>query len=170
MKVARHLLAFVAVVYCVLNNMRRRRHGCAERPVLPDHVNLEQSHQRVDPAALLVTVLVFGFTPVSEDGPWDLTNTLTAAVVGVVLWGYTWPRQWDRSRFDRRMVLAHAVIYGFVFAVGLAFPVQLLLDESFSALQCENLWDRATDVALIAGALATAAFFYSLSKKTAHRR
>jgi len=49
-------------------------------------------YRRVDPAALLIAVLTVGVDPLTTTGPWERVNTIVAAVVGVVLAAFTWPR------------------------------------------------------------------------------
>jgi hypothetical protein len=91
---------------------------------------------KVDPAALLLAVLALGITTLTGSGAWSYINTVSAAVVGVIVVTYTWPdkqtiyRTREPSRptnFNYRAIIAQSTVYGFIFAIGIAWPVQELI-------------------------------------------
>lgn len=91
-------------------------------------------HRKVDPAALLFAVLAVGINPLTTPGLWDKMNTIVAAVVGMVLFAFTWPRRanlQDESgqiiQVDKWVTAAQAVVYGLVITIGSAWPIQSLL-------------------------------------------
>ena len=59
--------------------------------------------RKIDPAALLIAILVVAISPLTTVGPWDKMNTIVAGVVGIVLVAFTWPNkanlQDDLGRF-----------------------------------------------------------------------
>lgn len=85
-------------------------------------------HRKVDPAALLISILVLGIAPLTTVGLWDKMNTIVAAVVGVVLVAFTWPfktrLQDGNGQIDLWVITALALVYGFVIAIGTAWLVQ----------------------------------------------
>jgi hypothetical protein len=82
-------------------------------------------HGPVDPGALLIAVLAVGIGPLNEDGPWDAINTIVCAIVLVVFYCYLWPE--SSQRLGRRHLLALSVVLGFIFAIGLAYPIQIAI-------------------------------------------
>jgi hypothetical protein len=98
------------------------------------------TNSKVDPAALLVAVFAVALAPLTDPGIWDVIDTYTAAIVGLVVICFTWPRTDDEGRaptFDRRIVIAQSVVYGFILGVALCWPIQSLLS---------NCWLIRTDV------------------------
>src|SRR5438128_11039874 len=85
-------------------------------------------HRKVDPAALLISILVLGIAPLTTVGLWDKMNTIVAAVVGVVLVAFTWPfktrLQDGNGQIDLWVRTALSLVYGFVIAIGTAWLVQ----------------------------------------------
>jgi hypothetical protein len=124
-------------------------------------------HRKVDPAALLIAILTLGFTPLTTAGPWDKMNTIIATVVLAVLLGFTWPRkasfQDGNGQKDPWIIAAQALVYGFVIAIGIAWPIQEIFYDTTdcnllpsrklrSCLEGNNkLADHATNWALLMG-------------------
>ena len=124
-------------------------------------------HRKVDPAALLIAILTLGFTPLTTAGPWDKMNTIQATVVLAVLLGFTWPRkesfQDGNGQKDPWIIAAQALVYGFVIAIGIAWPIQEIFYDTIdckllpsgkrnSCLEDNNkLADHATNWALVVG-------------------
>lgn len=88
-------------------------------------------HRKVDPAALLIAILAVGISPLTTSGEWDILNTIIAGVVGVVLLAFTWPRKKTLQDEPGRMldsdywiVIAQAIAYGLIIAIGTAWPIQ----------------------------------------------
>jgi len=137
-------------------------------------------HRRVDPAALLIAVLTVGVDPLIATGPWERVNTIVAAVVGVVLAAFTWPRTAglpDESvqppRADNWIIAAQAIVYGLIITTGVGWPVQLLLnppdcpphpDDILPAgcIEADRVSDIATNWAFGIGGLATVILFFVL--------
>ena len=119
---------------------------------------------KVDPAALLLAVLAVAITTLTGPGAWSPTTTVSAAVVGVVVVTYTWPPSQRKHRndpsqstnFNYRAIIAQSTVYGFIFAIGIAWPWQQLLKST----------DRATSWALISGLLLAIGAFICLSTLT----
>jgi hypothetical protein len=66
---------------------------------------------------------------VTGPGVWDVTQTYTAAIVGLVVICFTWPRIDDEGRapiFDRRTIIEQSVVYGCILGFALCWPVQSL--------------------------------------------
>jgi hypothetical protein len=121
-------------------------------------------HSKVDPAALLVAVFAAALVPLTQPGVWDVTGTYIAAIVGVVVVCFTWPRVDDQGRapeFDRRTVLAQSVVYGFILGIALCWPVQSLLSGCWllrTDVTCdlgEHTGVHATFIAFGTGVLST---------------
>jgi len=80
-------------------------------------------NRRIDPAALLIAVLTVGVDPLTTNGPWEKINTIVAAVVGVILAAYTWPRKVGAepeasvAPTDNWILAAQAIAYGLVIAI-----------------------------------------------------
>jgi hypothetical protein len=116
---------------------------------------------KVDPAALLLAVLAVGITTLTGPGAWSHLNTVSAAVVGVVVVTYTWRPSQRKHRndssqstnFNYRAAIAQSTVYGFIFAIGIAWPWQQLLKST----------DSATSWALISGLLLAIGAFICLS-------
>jgi hypothetical protein len=142
-------------------------------------------HPGVDPAALLVAVLAVGIAPLTTVGPWDKMNTIVAGVAGVVVVAFTWPRKAilrgasRPRRLDYWIIVAQAVVYGFIVAIGAAWPVQSLffdLKDCPSTLHRRELaacTDKADDIsrlcsywALGVGLLAAVVLFCCLRAAT----
>lgn len=139
-------------------------------------------HRRVDPAALLIAVLTVGVDPLTTTGPWEKINTIVAVVVGVVLAAFTWPRtagvqdeSGQMAQVDNWVIAAQAIVYGLIIAIGVGWPVQLLLNPPDCPAHLPNLIppacaeaDRISDVAtywaLGIGALAAVILFFLLRK------
>lgn len=90
-------------------------------------------HDRVDPAALLVAVLVVGIGPVLGDGPWDPVPSILGLIVGAILALLTWPRR-VRGRavasphdLEKRLLLAQSLVFGFILSTVVAWPVQSII-------------------------------------------
>jgi hypothetical protein len=79
-------------------------------------------HRRIDPAALLIAVLTVGVDPLTTNGPWEKINTIVAAVVGVILAAYTWPRKVGAepeasvAPTDNWILAAQEIAYGLIIA------------------------------------------------------
>ena len=88
------------------------------------------TNSKVDPAALLVAVFTVAITTLYTEGFGNVLNTYSAAIVGLVVICFTWPRTDEEGRaptFDRRIVIAQSAVYGFILGLALAWPVQSLL-------------------------------------------
>lgn len=139
-------------------------------------------HRRVDPAALLIAVLTVGVDPLTTSGPWEKINTIVAVVVGMVLGAFTWPRRarvQDESsqvaQDDNWVIAAQATVYGLIIAIGVGWPVQLLLSPPdcpmhsadvipAACVEADRISDVATYWALGIGALAAVILFFLLRK------
>jgi hypothetical protein len=141
-------------------------------------------HRKVDPATLLLAVLAVAIAPLTTTGPWDKMDTIVAGVVGVVLVAFTWPRtaMLEAGRglpaHDRWTLAAQSTVYGFVFAVGVAWLVQLPLDprtdcryeaRRVTRLECldraDDLYAAATYIALGFGVVMAVALFFLLERQ-----
>ena len=125
-------------------------------------------HSKVDPAALLVAVFAVALGALVEPGVWDVLHTYTAAIVGLVVICFTWPRTDDEGRaptFDRRIVIAQTVVYGYILGVALCWPVQSLLSDCWllrTDVTCElasNATLHATFIAFGVGVLSIFGFY-----------
>jgi hypothetical protein len=105
----------------------------------------------VDPGALLVAVFAVGVGPLTEDGPWDRINSVISAVVLAVVLCYLWPQ----AGISWPHLLAFCIVVSFIFAIGIAWPVQLGMGSSEDA----TTWERASYVALGIGCVALAATY-----------
>lgn len=113
-----------------------------------------------DPAALLIAVLVPAATMFNEPGPWTPWDTLIAGVVLTVLVVYSWNRVSTESTGIR---LATGLVYSFIFATFLAYPVQVLMSGQLARLEktpatdvqadWAMLWSSCISVVVIAGVL-----------------
>lgn len=83
-------------------------------------------HNRVDPAALLLAVLVVSVGPITAAGPWEPIDSGFAILVAVIVGCFTWPRKRDRE-FRRRHAVAHALTYGFIAVTACAWPIQAVM-------------------------------------------
>jgi hypothetical protein len=120
------------------------------------------TQSKVDPGALLVAVFTVAISLLYAGGFWDVTETYTAVIVGMVVICFTWPRTDDEGRapnFDRRIVIAQSVVYGFILGLALAWPVQSLLSDCWlirTDVACnvtDNAGVHATFIAFGAGLL-----------------
>ncbi|MGW1347382.1 hypothetical protein ACWCOV_40460 [Kribbella sp. NPDC002412] len=84
---------------------------------------------RVDPGALLIAVLAVGVGPLTEAGAWEAVNTGISAIVLVVVWCYLFPY----DGMQPRHLLAFCLVLAFIAAIGLAWPIQWLLDQAGAA-------------------------------------
>ena len=91
--------------------------------------------RKIDPAALLIAILVVAISPLTTVGPWDKMNTIVAGVVGIVLVAFTWPNKanlQDESGQiplrDNWIAAALAIAYGLIITIGSAWIVQLILN------------------------------------------
>jgi len=126
------------------------------------------THSKVDPAALLAAVVAVVIGQLTTPGFWDVTNTYTAAIVGLVVICFTWPRTDDEGRaptFDRRIVIAQSAVYGFILGAALAWPVQSLLSGCWlirtdnACTPTDNADVHATFIAFGAGLLSIFGFY-----------
>jgi hypothetical protein len=126
------------------------------------------TQSKVDPAALLVAVFTVAISQLYGGGVWDVTHTYIAVIVGVVVICFTWPRTDDEGRaprFDRRIVIAQSVVYGFILGMALAWPVQSLLSDCWlirtdvTCTAANPTPVHATFIALGAGLLSILGFY-----------
>jgi hypothetical protein len=128
------------------------------------------TQSKVDPAALLVAVFTVAISVLYGGGLWDFSHTYIAVIVGVVVICFTWPRTDDEGgapKFDRRIVIAQSVVYGFVFGLALAWPVQSLLSDCWllrtpvrtCAVTVGDNGIHATFIAFGAGLLSIVGFY-----------
>ncbi|MEV6282661.1 hypothetical protein [Kribbella sp. NPDC051770] len=103
--------------------------------------------QKVDPGALLMAVLTVAAVPLTEEGPWELMNTVVALVVGVLICCYLLPD----AGSTRRHRLAFSVVAGLTTAIFCAWPVQWLIWRSATDREA----DYASRIALAIGVVAT---------------
>jgi multisubunit Na+/H+ antiporter MnhE subunit len=93
-------------------------------------------HDRVDPAALLVAVLVVGIGPVMGEGPWDPLPSILGLIVGAILVLLTWPRKVQgrvvasSHDLEKRLLLAQSLVYGFIVSTVVAWPIQSIIQGS----------------------------------------
>ena len=81
-------------------------------------------HEKVDPAALLIAVFAVGAGPLLQSGAWNYVNTVTAAVVLLVVVAFSWPTVRKGSRLPRSFWFPYATIYAFITAVAASWPAQ----------------------------------------------
>jgi hypothetical protein len=138
-------------------------------------------NRRIDPAALLIAVLTVGVDPLTINGPWEKINTIVAAVVGVILAAYTWPRRIGAepeasvAPTDNWILAAQAIAYGLIIAIAAGWPVQEAMrppdcpDHAATVLpagciRLEQVADDATWWALGVGGLAALILFFLLRR------
>jgi hypothetical protein len=99
-------------------------------------------------------------SPLTTIGAWDKMNSIVAVVVGLVLVAFSWPRKAllgdgaGRPVYDSWTLAAHATVYGFIFAVGVAWPVQLPFPSTdckrearrIDRLDCQGEADRLSSI------------------------
>jgi hypothetical protein len=78
---------------------------------------------KVDPGAFLIAVLTVAVVPLTEDGRWDLMNTVIAVVVGVLVCCYLVP--------DGRSKRGHWVAFTVVLAVIVAVFSAFIFQQAF---------------------------------------
>jgi hypothetical protein len=96
-------------------------------------------YDKVDPAALLLAVLAVSVPPLIAPGAWDPVSTVTALVIGAIVFCFTWPHPPQRYRSaDRWMITAQSLVFGLLASVALAWPVQSIfaLMHSYKFSDC----------------------------------
>jgi hypothetical protein len=100
--------------------------------------------RRVDPAALLLAVIVVGLQPITENGDWEPINTVISAVVLGVALCFLWPPR-DTSM---RNIVGFAIGIAFILGVGLAWPVQAIWGADADAATYWGLGSAAAAAAV----------------------
>jgi hypothetical protein len=115
-----------------------------------------------------VAVFTVAISQFYAEGFWDVTDTYPDVIVGLVVICFTWPRTDDEGRapkFDKRIVIAQSVVYGFILGMALAWPVQSLLSDCWlirtneACTVTDNAGVHATFVAIGAGLLSIVGFY-----------
>jgi hypothetical protein len=110
----------------------------------------------VDPAALLIAVIVLASGPVMENGPWDPLNTIVAVIVLIILGAYSLTRA-VRLSMSAAERIAVSVVIALTLGVAFAWPAQRwLVPHVCHKAGGEELYDHATYIGLVAGAVLTA--------------
>lgn len=109
-------------------------------------------NEDVDPAALLIAIVPFATTPLTEEGPWHPLNTILAGVVLIVLLAYTCLG--DRRRRFRPTPerVAIGTVIGLVAAIASAYLLQALFARNLGMLANDDPHiDQATWCGLLFG-------------------
>jgi hypothetical protein len=115
-----------------------------------------EGRKDVDPAALLIAVIVVAAGPLLETGPWDKLNTIVAVIVLVVVVAYSLTRPIRRSMSMLERVAVSLVI-GLICGVAVSWPVQQwVVLPHWPAATGDDSADRASDIGQGAGLLIAA--------------
>lgn len=94
-------------------------------------------YDKVDPAALLLAVLTVSLPSITEPGAWSPLSTVTAVVIGVIVYCFTWPHAPQRfKQVDRWVITAQSLVFGVITSVAVSWPVQSMF-VSFN-LHCKD--------------------------------
>jgi hypothetical protein len=96
------------------------------------------SGERTDLAALLIAVFAVGLGPLDTPGNWNSINTFVCVPVLVVLWVYSLHRERRSSPLTAER-LAVALVFGFIFSIGLSWPCQALLTHPTDPAEAYHL-------------------------------
>jgi hypothetical protein len=118
-------------------------------------------NEDVDPAALLIAIVPFASTPLTEEGAWHWLNTILAGAVLTVLVAYTCVGARRRPRPAPERVAIGTVI-GLVAAIASAYPLQSLLAGNWNSDEigkADPHIDQATVIGLLVGLVVAGVVF-----------
>jgi hypothetical protein len=85
-------------------------------------------YDRVDPAALLIAVLAVSLPSITGPGAWSPLSTVTALVIGVIVYCFTWPHPPQKfTEVDRWIITAQSLVFGLIASVAAAWLAQSVL-------------------------------------------